>query len=215
MKHDYHRHASAPLFENAFLERASRVNPVTPFAFYIPIIVGLQAWALWNGHTSLGWTLAACPVGWIAWQAMEYFLHRSFFHWEGNGPFTRKVHAIIHGYHHEYPDDLDRLVMPLGASIPLALVIGGLLWLVGAPHFTVPFFVGLVAGYLWYDYLHYSVHARPPRTAWGKKLRAHHMAHHFNTPDKNYGISHLWIDRLLRSERQRPQRSDSQDIAAA
>jgi sterol desaturase/sphingolipid hydroxylase (fatty acid hydroxylase superfamily) len=41
------------------------------------------------------------------------------------------------------------------------------------------------------------------------------MAHHFNTPDKNYGISHLWIDRLLRSERQRPQRSDSQDIAAA
>src|SRR5690606_12573572 len=46
MKLQYNRHASGRLFENAFLERSSRVKPVTPFLFYIPIIVTLQIWAL-------------------------------------------------------------------------------------------------------------------------------------------------------------------------
>jgi len=208
MKLDYNRHASGRLFENAFLERSSRVKPVTPFLFYIPIIVGLQVWAFWTGTTTLGWTLGMWVAGWITWQWMEYSLHRYFFHWEGNGPFTKKLHAIIHGYHHLYPDDLDRLVMPLGASIPLALVITGLLWLVGAPHATLPYFVGLVAGYLWYDFMHHYLHAKNPRTKWGKMLRAHHMAHHFNTPDKNFGISHIYIDKLMGSMRQRPARNE-------
>jgi dihydroceramide fatty acyl 2-hydroxylase len=156
--------------------------------------------------TSPLWAAAFLPVGWVAWQLLEYVIHRHFFHWEGSGPFTRKFHDIIHGYHHKYPDDTDRLVMPLGASIPLALVISAGLWLLGVPAATVPFFVGLVAGYLWYDFLHWSTHARVPRTAWGKSLRAHHMAHHFNTPDRNFGISHRWVDAVLGSARQRPRR---------
>jgi dihydroceramide fatty acyl 2-hydroxylase len=208
MKLDYQRHASGPMFENAFLERASRVHPVTPFVFYIPLIVALEAWALWRGVTTPLWSAAFVPVGWVAWQLMEYAIHRLFFHWEGSGPFTRRLHDIVHGFHHKYPDDMDRLVMPLGASIPLGLVVGGLLWLVGAPHATLPLFVGVVAGYLWYDFLHWSTHARKPLTAWGRALRGHHMAHHFNTPDKNFGISHRWVDRLVGSERQRPAREE-------
>lgn len=208
MKLEYNRHASGRLFENAFLERSSRVKPVTPFLFYIPIILGLQAWALWTGLTTLGWSVAMWVVGWVAWQWMEYVMHRSLFHWEGSGPLTRKFHDIIHGYHHLYPDDLDRLVMPLGASIPLALVIAGGLWLIGAPYATLPFFVGLVASYLWYDFMHHYLHAKSPTSKWAKNLRAHHMAHHFNTPDKNFGISHTYIDKLLGSTRQRPTRNE-------
>lgn len=210
MKLDYQRHTGAKMFENPVLDRLSRVHPATPFVFYIPLIAGVQAWALARGVTTLGWTAAFLVVGWVAWQFMEYGLHRYLFHWEGSGPLTRKFHEIIHGYHHRYPDDLDRLVMPLGASIPLALVISGLLWLVDQPQATIPFFVGLVAGYLWYDFLHYSTHARTPLTQWGRTLRSHHMAHHFNTPDRNFGISHRWIDMLFGSMRQRPRREGAE-----
>jgi len=199
----YVRHASGRMFENAFLEAASRVHPATPFLFYIPIVLGLMAWALWTGVTTLPMAAAFVALGWLTWQFMEYAIHRFFFHWEGNGPFTRRVHEIAHGYHHKYPDDGMRLVMPLGASIPLALVIAGLLWLVGRPDATVPYFCGIVAGYLVYDFLHYSVHHHKPRTEWGKALRAHHMAHHFACPDKNFGISHRWIDRLFGTQRRR------------
>ncbi|MGA9520716.1 MAG: hypothetical protein WBV82_04580 [Myxococcaceae bacterium] len=37
-------------------------------------------------------------------------------------------------------------------------------------------------------------------------VRAQHMAHHFNTPDKNYGISHRWVDIVMGTLRKRPQR---------
>jgi len=203
MKTEYERHSSARMFENNFLEAASKIHPATPFVFYIPLITAMLGWALWSGTTRPGMVALFAPLGYLTWCFMEYTLHRNLFHWEGNGPLTRRFHAIIHGYHHTYPDDPQRLVMPLGASIPLALVISGLLWLVGRPDATIPYFFGIVAGYLSYDYLHWAVHYKKPWTAWGKALRAHHMAHHFACPDKNYGISHRWIDSLVGSLRVR------------
>jgi sterol desaturase/sphingolipid hydroxylase (fatty acid hydroxylase superfamily) len=77
------------------------------------------------------------------------------------------------------------------------------LYLVGAPLVTIPLFAGFVSGYLWYDFVHYSTHARSPKTAWGKAIRSHHMAHHFACPDRNFGISHRWIDTLVGSARKR------------
>ncbi|MFL5318911.1 MAG: sterol desaturase family protein [Myxococcaceae bacterium] len=194
---DYLRHETGRMFENGFLEAASRVHPATPFLFYIPIITALEAWALSSRVTTVAMSAAFLPLGWVTWQLMEYALHRAFFHWEGSGPFTRRLHDIIHGYHHHYPDDDKRLVMPLGASIPLAIVIVGLLWIVGRPDATVPYFVGIVGGYLWYDFNHWATHYRNPKTAWGRTLRSHHMAHHFADHSKNFGISHRWIDRVM------------------
>ena len=207
MKRQYARHASARMFDNPLLEWGSRIHPAVPGLFYGPLVVGMLAWGLRSDTTGWGWVAAMFPAGVLTWQVMEYALHRYFFHWEGSGPFTRRLHYIIHGYHHEYPDDPQRLVMPLGASVPLALVIIGLLWLVHAPQATLPYFAGIVTGYLAYDYMHWAVHYLPPRTQWGKTMRAHHMAHHFNTPDKNYGISHRWLDVVVGTLRERPARN--------
>lgn len=197
MNMEYQRGASARMFENPFLEACSKVHPVAPFAFYIPIVVALMVYALGTGKSTLAHAALFVPLGWVTWDLMEYGIHRGFFHWEGSGPFTRKLHEIIHGYHHQYPDDSLRLVMPLGASIPLAVVVATLLALVGKPAATIPYFCGIVAGYLFYDFTHWSSHYRPPRTAWGRAIRAHHMAHHFATPDRNFGISHRWVDLLM------------------
>jgi sterol desaturase/sphingolipid hydroxylase (fatty acid hydroxylase superfamily) len=185
------------MFESDFFEFFSKVHPATPFVLYIPTGLLILAYALSAGVTTVPWAAAMLPAGWFSWQLMEYFLHKSLFHWEGNTPFTRRLHEILHGYHHKYPDDGDRLVMPIGASLPLALAIAGVLWLFKAPVATVPYWVGMLFGYLWYDFTHWSTHFRPPRTEWGKRMRSHHMAHHFAVPDKNYGISHMWLDRLL------------------
>lgn len=194
---NYARYSSGRIFENGFLEAASRVHPATPFAFYIPLMIALLAWALATGVTTPGRAAVFVPVGWFTWHWMEYALHRVWLHWEGNGPFTRRLHAIIHGYHHTYPDDRWRLVMPLGASIPLGMVVAGLLHLFGRPDVTLPIFVGIVGGYVWYDFLHFSFHHRKPKTAWGRAMRTHHLAHHFADPSSNFGISHRWLDRLF------------------
>jgi dihydroceramide fatty acyl 2-hydroxylase len=203
MKMDYLRNQSGRMFESPFFETFSRVHPATPFVFYIPLMVGFLGWALFNGVTGALMTVAFLPLGWATWDILEYWIHRKFFHWEGKGPLTRKLHDIVHGYHHKYPDDPQRLVMPLGASIPLALAIGGLLYLLDRPAATIPYFVGIVFGYLFYDFTHWSTHYRTPRTGWGRAIRAHHMAHHFACTDKNYGISHRWIDVVMGSLRKR------------
>ena len=54
-------------------------------------------------------------------------------------------------------------------------------------------FAGMVAGYLWYDLTHYYLHHAAPTTAGGKWLRRYHLVHHFQTPDRRYGITTpLW-----------------------
>lgn len=201
MKLPYQRHQVGRYFENAFLERASKVHPATPFLFYLPLLFGFSFWALHEEVTT--WKTASLwfPLGIFVWQWMEYGLHRFAFHFEGLGPKTRRLHEIIHGLHHRYPDDPLRWVMPLGASFPLALMVGGLLFFWKAPLYTVPLFVGILTGYLFYDYLHWSVHGRKPRTTWGKKLRAHHLAHHFADSQKHFGISQTWMDALFQTLR--------------
>ena len=206
MSKSYVRHAAGRMFDNPVLEWGSKIHPATPFVVYGPLVVGLLAWGLTRHVTSPGVALAFFVVGYMAWQLMEYWLHRGFFHWEGNGPLTRRLYAIIHGYHHTYPDDGTRLVMPLGASVPLAVLIGGGLYLLHAGWWTLPFFCGLVTGYMAYDLIHYRVHHGGLPGAWGKALRARHMAHHFHTPDKNFGISHMYLDVLFGTLRQRPAR---------
>jgi dihydroceramide fatty acyl 2-hydroxylase len=200
---DYQRHASNRMFESDFFEFFSKVHPSVPFIFYIPILIGLMAYGLVEHITTWGMAAAFFALGWLTWDFLEYGIHRSFFHWEGSGPFTRSLHDIVHGYHHKYPDDEKRLVMPLGASIPFALIFAGLLWLVHAPAATLPMFVGIVAAYLFYDFTHWSTHFRTPRTAWGRAVRSHHMSHHFADSKTNFGISHRWIDRLVGSYRKR------------
>jgi sterol desaturase/sphingolipid hydroxylase (fatty acid hydroxylase superfamily) len=124
---------------------------------------------------------------------------------------SRRFHDIVHGFHHRYPDDADRLVMPLAVSISLAAVIGGALYLVHRPALTVPWWCGLVSGYLNYDFTHWSTHFRRPLTRWGKTLRAHHMAHHFADVDANFGISHRYIDALLGTLRKRTKEERRRD----
>ena len=194
---DYIRHSSGQMFKSPLIERFSRVHPATPFVFYAPIITWALVYAWLHQITSVAYIALFVPAGWFTWQILEYTIHKGFFHWEGNGPFTRRIHDIAHGYHHKYPDDTQRLVMPLGASIPAAAVIAGVLWLFHAPAVTIPMFFGIMAAYMFYDFTHWSTHARAPKTRWGKAIRSHHMAHHFASPAHNFGISHRWLDVVL------------------
>ena len=183
------------MFESDFLEFFSKVHPRTPFVFWIPVATAVLGYSLYQGLTTALETVALFPLGFLTWQLAEYWIHKKIFHtWPG---------PTAHGFHHKYPDDDTRLVMPLTVSVGLASLIGGGLYFLQRPDLTIPWWTGLVFGYLWYDFLHWSTHHREPWTAWGKRLRAHHLAHHFGDPDKNFGISHMWMDKVLGSLMQR------------
>ena len=83
----------------------------------------------------------------------------------------------------------------------------------GTPQ-AFPAFSGFILGYLTYDYMHYHLHHHVPKTSFGKRLRTHHMRHHFQDHRYGFGVSSpLWdaIMGTLPRRRQAPSgRSEGQ-----
>jgi len=119
------------------------------------------------------------------------------FHFEPEDGIGARLHWMIHGVHHDHPNDPMRLVMPPSASIPLALLFGALFWLVLGGDAATAFTAGFLAGYLAYDMIHYAVHHHVPRSAVGKKLRELHMRHHFQDHERGFGVSAPYWDRVF------------------
>jgi sterol desaturase/sphingolipid hydroxylase (fatty acid hydroxylase superfamily) len=116
------------------------------------------------------------------------------FHFEPEQGIGARLHWIIHGVHHDHPNDPLRLVMPPSVSVPLSsLFLLGFAAVLGSPAWYA---VGaaFLAGYLGYDMLHYHVHHHRPKTRLGRRLRELHMRHHFQDHDTSYGVSAPWWD---------------------
>ena len=190
--------ASPPLFENRFLDFFSRVHPSIPAIIFVPVIaIGL--WAGFDGGLNVLESIGLFAAGLFIWTLTEYWLHRLVFHWEPSFPGGDKLHFIIHGVHHDHPNDAMRLVMPPAVSIPLSALFLGLFVLIfGAPH-AFPLFSGFIAGYLVYDYTHYHVHHHTPKTDLGRKLREQHMRHHFQDHHYGFGVSSPLWDAVFRT----------------
>jgi sterol desaturase/sphingolipid hydroxylase (fatty acid hydroxylase superfamily) len=184
--------ASPELFDSAFLNFFSRVHPAMPAIIFVPVIAAM-IWLAADGGYGAGKILLLFGVGVFLWTLTEYWLHRLLFHWEPSFRGGDRLHFIIHGVHHDHPNDRLRLVMPPAVSIVLsALFLLGFTLIFGTPA-AYPAFGGFIAGYLAYDYTHYHVHHHKPRTKLGKRIREQHMRHHFQDHRYGFGVSSpLW-----------------------
>lgn len=182
------------MFRSDFFEWFSRIHPATPFVTYLPII-GYFFYRIGVRH-DLGWpaVFGVVALGFLAWTLAEYVLHRYVFHFVRSAEWTKKVHFFLHGVHHDYPSDKDRLVMPLGASLPLAVLFYGTFYmLTGGVRFAEPLYIGFALGYLLYDGTHYALHHFRQGTRVGKYLKKHHMKHHHGDNFGGFGVSTpLW-----------------------
>jgi len=189
--------ASPRMFESELLDRLSRVHPIVPPLLFGPAILGLfaEGVARGSGWATPGWLLA----GYLFWTLTEYWLHRVVFHFEPERGLGARLHWIIHGVHHDHPNDPLRLVMPPSVSLPLAAIFVFAFYAVlGSPAF-MPFAAGFLAGYLAYDMLHYHVHHHRPKTALGRWLRELHMRHHFQNHERGFGVSAPFWDYVFRT----------------
>ena len=179
--------ASPRMFDSPLLERASRVHPAVPVLIFLPAVVLLVAagFAALDGLEAAAWVAA----GYLFWTLTEYWMHRLVFHFEPTEGIGARLHWIIHGVHHDHPNDPMRLVMPPSVSVPLALAFYGLFVLVLGTPAAYVFAAGFVAGYLLYDMTHFHVHHHKARTRLERKLRELHMRHHFQDDTRGFGVS--------------------------
>ena len=196
------------MFESRVLDAFSRVHPFVPILIFAPAIVALEAWEL--SFVAAPVALALFAAGYALWTLFEYWLHRLVFHFEPDHGIGARLHWIIHGIHHEHPNDPLRLVMPPAVSIPLGAIVFGVLFLVFGKRYAPGIGAGFFMGYLAYDMLHYYVHHFHPRSRMGRMLRERHMRHHFQDDTKGFGISAPYWDEVFgTSPRQRAEGSEA------
>jgi dihydroceramide fatty acyl 2-hydroxylase len=198
--------ASPPMFDSKVLDALSRVHPVVPVVIFLPAIIALAAWALSGMSVLVAAALAL--AGYALWTLFEYWLHRVVFHFEPEDGFGARLHWIIHGVHHDHPNDPMRLVMPPSVSMPLGAVVFGILYLIFGSRYAPALGAGFFAGYLVYDLTHYYLHHFRPRGRLGRALRERHMRHHFQDDTRGFGISAPYWDEVFRTS-SRAKRSES------
>jgi dihydroceramide fatty acyl 2-hydroxylase len=190
------------MFDSAVLDKLSRVHPTVPLYIFVPAIVVLFTIGA-RELTTLG-TIGLAAGGYLFWTLTEYWMHRLVFHFEPEEGIGARLHWIIHGVHHDHPNDPLRLVMPPSVSVPLAVLFFGLFHLVLPAASANVFAAGFLAGYLVYDMLHYHVHHHRPRTRLGKLMRELHMRHHFQDDTRGFGVSAPFWDRVFGTAQRRP-----------
>ncbi len=184
------------IFKNSYLELLTKTNPSLHIFTYGSITLGLLIYAF--STAGFRWIyLGTFAGGILFWSFFEYIMHRYIFHIGSEHPAIQRGRYMLHGIHHEFPRDEERVFMP---PLPGILIISTLFLLsyllMGAyAWFFIP---GLVLGYMFYSLIHYAIHhINPPKRF--KNLWLHHNLHHYRHPDKAFGVSSMFWDRIFRT----------------
>jgi sterol desaturase/sphingolipid hydroxylase (fatty acid hydroxylase superfamily) len=177
------------MFKNDFLEACSKVHFTVPLFIYIPVIIYYLYKSIALFELTFYNIFALALLGIMVWTLTEYTLHRFIFHYRPKTEIGERIHFIFHGVHHDYPSDSKRLVMPPTVSIPLAIMFYYLFLAILGGIYVAPFFVGFIAGYLFYDLTHYAIHHYNMHNKFWLAIKKHHMKHHYQNPGRGFGVS--------------------------
>ena len=194
------QHGEAQIFKNPFLESLTKTSPLQNIIVYGAAIGSLIAFAILRIGLSPLEMFGLFLAGVLFWTLAEYLLHRFVFHWVTEARWSQRFHFIMHGSHHQFPRDKERLLMPPVPGLIMALILFGIFylifWILGISTLTYGFFPGFFTGYLVYSFVHRATHVmRPPKRF--KKLWMHHSLHHYRYPDKAFGVSNTFWDRVF------------------
>ncbi|WP_183558108.1 sterol desaturase family protein [Mucilaginibacter sp. SP1R1] len=192
---------SVRMFKSDFFESLSKVHYTVPLYIFIPVILYCTYKAFVDAGIGFVQYAGLFIAGLFIWTIVEYIMHRFVFHFKPNEnwKWAQRLHFVMHGVHHDYPSDAKRLVLPPSLSIPLATGFYFLFNALLPVNYIFGLFPGFILGYLFYDISHYAMHHFNFKSGLFKKIKQHHMLHHYQDPDKGYGVSSPLWDKIFRS----------------
>jgi sterol desaturase/sphingolipid hydroxylase (fatty acid hydroxylase superfamily) len=180
------------LFRNPVLEKLSRTHISVPLIIFFSYSAALLYWSITHTSLSIGTTVVMFFVGMLAFTWVEYNVHRYLFHMGANSEQRAKVQYTLHGVHHEFPKDKERLAMPPIVSITISTLLLFLFRLV-LGDLVFSFLPGFLVGYAGYLSIHYMVHSFQPPKNFLKFLWINHGIHHYKNGEEVFGVSSpLW-----------------------
>lgn len=176
------------LFENPILEKLSRTHIAVPLIIFFSYAAGLLYWSI--THTSLNalTTVGLFIIGAVFFTWVEYNIHRYVFHMGTYTKLRSKFQYTVHGVHHEFPKDKDRLAMPPLLSVTISTILL-LIFRLFMGDLVFAFLPGFLVGYASYLAVHYMVHAYAPPKNFLKALWINHSIHHYRDGEVVFGVS--------------------------
>lgn len=130
----------------------------------------------------------AFVLGISSWSFVEYLIH---------GILSHRYKTFVSPMHWGHHKNARNVFTTPVAWVPVSL----LFWGIGAALFGISastaFTVGLLLGFLRYEYVHWRIHFRQPRSPRQELLRRHHLAHHFCNPKMYHGVTTRLWDRVF------------------
>jgi sterol desaturase/sphingolipid hydroxylase (fatty acid hydroxylase superfamily) len=180
------------LFKNPVLEKLSRTHISIPLVIFFSFATALLYWSITHTSLSALQTTGMFLLGVISFTWVEYNMHRYVFHMHTYTKLRATLQYVIHGVHHEFPKDKDRLAMPPLLSVTIATILLLLFRLI-LGDLVFSFLPGFIVGYAAYLSVHYIVHAYQPPKNFFKVLWVNHAMHHYKNGDLIFGVSSpLW-----------------------
>ncbi|NJN41993.1 MAG: fatty acid hydroxylase [Flammeovirgaceae bacterium] len=180
------------LFKNPILERLTRTHIAVPISLFIIYAIGLLYWSATNTTLSVGLTILLFLAGFLTLTWIEYNVHRYIFHMKPITKIREKIQYTMHGIHHEFPKDKDRLAMPPLLSITISTILLLFFKLIMGD-LVFAFLPGILCGYAFYLFIHYIVHAYAPPKNFFKFFWVNHSVHHYKDNERVFGVSSpLW-----------------------
>jgi sterol desaturase/sphingolipid hydroxylase (fatty acid hydroxylase superfamily) len=180
------------LFKNPILEKLSRTHIGIPLTIFFVYSCVLLYWSITHTGLSAWLTAGLFVFGVLAFTWVEYMVHRYVFHMTTYSEVRKKFQYTVHGVHHEYPKDKERLAMPPLLSITISTLLLLLFRLV-LGDLAFAFLPGFLVGYALYLSVHYMVHVYQPPKNFLKILWINHSVHHYKHGEYVFGVSSpLW-----------------------
>ncbi len=150
----------------------------------------------WRPLTAVLATMLAYPLVWYGLH--RFILHSRFLY---RSRLTAPLWKRIHFDHHQDPHRMDVLFgSPLNTVPTILLIVIPLGWLIGGAGGAA---AAVGAGFMItcvYEFCHCIQHLNfSPRLRLLKRMKALHLAHHFQDEGGNYGITSFAVDRLFRT----------------
>ena len=171
---------------------------IFPILAFVLLSLSFRAEPLRN-RTDLLWLLV---IGLFSWTLIEYGMHRFLFH--VHLPFRNaKLRDIVNGSHfghHASPRDPTKVLVHPSYGIVVSSIVYGLLYAItGSILSASGILVGIWAGFLYYESVHYRVHFSLSGSGFVARQRRTHFYHHFTNNKRCFGVTTPLWDYVFRT----------------
>ena len=184
---------SVPLFKNKWLDKLTRSHIAIPVSLFFLYAAGLLYYTKAVTQLSDFQVVLLFFGGTFFFTFVEYVVHRWVYHPGEHASESRQQFCYtIHGIHHDYPKDKQRLALPPAASVLVATILL-LIFRLFLGKYAFAFLAGFMVGYAFYLLIHYSVHIFRAPNNFLKALWVNHAIHHYSEDEILFGVSSpLW-----------------------